>query len=105
MSPMHLQHFYGFTSISLKISASYSAINNILYDEANFVPIDVPHFFFKVFALKVKLLFLRTTSASSTSVEVVTGCKPTTSTVHKIILSGKFGKEQSLFKKSLVLFI
>ena len=33
------------------------------------------------------------------------GCKPTTSTVHKIILSGKFGKEQSLFKKSLVLFI
>ena len=72
MSPMHLQHLYGFTSISLKICASYSATNNILYDEANFVPIDVPRFFFKVFALKVKLLFLRTTSASSTSVEVVT---------------------------------
>ena len=77
----------------------------MLYGGANFAPIAVPRFCFKV-SLKVKMLFLRTTSASS-SVEVVTsfsclrsshlprtdrpsscgmlGSKPATSTVHKII--------------------
>ena len=66
---------YGFSSILLKISSSNSAINNILYGEANFVPfvpIAVHLFCFKDFSLKVKILFLRTTSASSTSVDVVT---------------------------------
>ena len=89
--------------MSSKISSSNQAINNILYGGANFVPIAVPRFCFKVFSIKVKILFLRTTSASSTSVEVVTsfsclksshlrradrpsscgmlGYKPTTSTV------------------------
>ena len=78
----------------------------------------------KFFLLKVKILFLRTTSASSISFDVVTSfschkssclyradrplsCgmleyKSTTSTVHKIISSGKFGKKQSFFKESLV---
>ena len=127
MSSMYLHHRYGLSSISLKISFSNSAINNILYGGANFVPTAVPRFCFKVFSIKVKTLFLRTTSASSTSVEVVTsfsclkssylcrtdrllscgmlGYKPTTSTVHKIISSGKFGKERSFFKKSLVSFM
>ena len=92
----------------------------MLYGGADFVPIAVPRFCFKVFSLKVKILFLRTTSASSTSVEVVTsfsclkssrlrradrpsscgmlGCKPTTSTVHKIISSCKFVKEGTFSK-------
>ena len=72
MSSMYLYHRYGLSSISLKISSSNSAINNILYGGANFVPIAVPRFYFKVFSIKVKILFLRTTSASSTSVEVMT---------------------------------
>ena len=63
---------YGFSSILLKISSSNSAINNIVYGGANVVPIAEPHFCFKFFSLKVKMLFLRTTLASSTSVEVVT---------------------------------
>ena len=33
------------------------------------------------------------------------GYRPTTFTVHKIILSGNFGKERSLFKKSFVSLI
>ena len=124
---MYLHRRYGFSSISLKISSSNSAINNMLYGGENLVPIVVPRFCFKAFSLKVKILFLRTTSASSTSVEVVTlfSCrkssrlrradrpssygileyKPTTSTVHKIISSGKFGKERSFFKRRLVSFM
>ena len=98
----------------------------MLYGGANFVPIAVPRFCFKVFSKKVKKLFLRATSASSTSVEVVIsfsclkssrlgradrpspcgmlGYKPTTSTVHKIISSGKFGKERSFFQKIISIF-
>ena len=68
---MYLHHSYGLSSISLKISSSNYAINNILYSGENFVPIAVPRFCFKVFSIKVKALFLRTTSAGSTSVEVV----------------------------------
>ena len=124
MPSTYLHHRYGFGYISIKLSCSNSAINSILYGGANFVPIAVPHFCFKFFHLKVKILFLRTTTASSTSVEVVTsfsclkssylrsanrpsscgmlGYKPTTSTVHKIISSVKFGKEQSFFKTSLL---
>ena len=123
MSSMYLQHRYGLSSISLKISSSNSAINNIIYGGANFVPIAVPRFCFKVFSLKVKILFLTTTSAGSTSVEVVTsfsclkssrlrradrpsscgmlGYKPATSAMHRIISSGKF-EERSFFRKSLV---
>ena len=67
-----MYHRYGFSSILRKISSSKSAMNSILYGGANFVRITVPRFCFKVFSLKVKILFLRTTSASSTSVEVVT---------------------------------
>ena len=126
-SSMYLHHRYGFSSISLKISYSKLAINNILYGGAHFVPIAVLCFCFKVFSLKVKILFLTTTSESSTSVELVTsfsylkssglrradrpskcemlGYKPTTSTVHKIKSSDKFGKERIFFKKLLVSFM
>ena len=72
MSSMYLHHMYGLNSISRKIYSSNSAINNILYGGANFVPVAVPHFCFKVFSINVKILFLRTTSESSASVEVVT---------------------------------
>ena len=72
ISSMYLHYRYGFSSISLKISSSNSAIDNILYRGANFLPIAMPRFCFKVFSLKVKILFLRSTSASSNSVEVVT---------------------------------
>ena len=61
---MYLCHRYEFSSISLKIFSSNLAINNILYGRAKVC--------FKFFSLKVKILFLRTTSASSTSAEVVT---------------------------------
>ena len=127
MSSIYLHHKYGSSSILLKISSSNAAINNILYGGANFVPIAVHRFCFKVFSLKVKILFLRTTSASSTNVKVVKspsclkssrlrkadrpllcgmlGYKPTTSTVHKIMSSDKFGKERSFFKKSVVSFM
>ena len=120
---MCLHHRYSFSSISFNISSSNLAINDILYGGANFVPVAVPRFFFKIFSLKVKILFSRTTSAGSTSVEVVTsfsclestrlrradrpsscgmlGYKLTTFTVHKIRSSGKFGKERSPFRKSL----
>ena len=94
---------------------------------ANLVPIAVPRICFKVFLPKVKALFFSTTSASSTSVEVLTflsllnsnilcrpdrpsscgvlGYKPATSTEHKIISLGKSVKERSFFKKSLVSFM
>ena len=64
MYSMYLHHRYGFSSISIKISSSNSAINNIMYDGENFVTISVPCFCLKVFSLKVKILFLRTNSAS-----------------------------------------
>ena len=41
---------YGFSSVSLKISPSNLAINNILYCGSNFVPIAVPRFHFKIFS-------------------------------------------------------
>ena len=72
MSSIYFHHRYSFSSISLKISSANSAINNILYGRTNFIPIAVPRFYFKVCSLKVNILFLRTTSASSTSVEAVT---------------------------------
>ena len=72
MPSMYLHHRYGLNSISRKIYSSNSAINNILYGGANLVPVAVPHFFFEVFSINVKILFLRTTSASSASAEVVT---------------------------------
>ena len=72
MSSMYLHHMYGLSFISLTISSSHSGINNILYGEANFVLTPVPRFDFKVFALKVKILCLRTTSAIVNTVEVVT---------------------------------
>ena len=106
MSSKYLHHRYCFSSISLKISSSNLAINNILNGGANFVPIAVSHFCFKIVSLKVKISFLRTTSASSTSAEVVKsfsclktsplcranrpssggmlGYKPTTSTVYLV---------------------
>ena len=124
---MYLRHRYGFSSISLQICSSNSAINNILYGGANFVPIAEHRFFFKAFSLKVKTLFLRTTPTSFTSVEVVTsfscfksshsrradrpyscemlGYKPITSTGHKIIPSGRLGsKERSFLKKIISIF-
>ena len=113
-------------SVLFQGSSSKSVINNILYGGANFVPIVVTRFCFKVFPLKVKILFLRKTAASSNNVEVVTyfSClksnhlrrahrlstcemlryKPATSTLDKVISSGKFSKEKSFFKKSLVPF-
>ena len=122
MSSMYLHHRHGCSFISLKISSSNPIINNILYGGANFAPIAVPRFSVKFFSLKVKILFLRTTSASYNSFEVVTSfsCfkysrlrranrpssrgmlryKSTTPTVYKTISSGKFGKERSFFKKS-----
>ena len=106
MSSKYLHHRYCFSSISLKISSSNLAINNILNGGANFVPIAVSHFCFKFVSLKVKISFLRTTSTSSTSAEVVKsfsclkssplrranrpssggmlGYKPTTSTVYLV---------------------
>ena len=72
MSSVYLHHRYGFSSVSLKISSSNSAINSILYGGAYFVPVAVIHLCFKVFSLKAKILFLKTSSASSTSVEVMT---------------------------------
>ena len=71
MSSMYLHNRYDFTSILLNVSSSNSAISNILYGEGNLVPIAVPRFCFKGFSLKGKMLFLRKTSASSTSVEVM----------------------------------
>ena len=119
---MYLHHRHGCSSISLKISSSNPIINNILYGGANFAPIAVSCFSVKFFSLKVKILFLRTISASYNSFEVVTSfsClkysrlrranrpsssgmlryKSTTPTVYKTISSGKFGKERSFFKKS-----
>ena len=124
MSSMYLHHMYDLSFISLTISSSNSGINNILYGGVNFVSTAVPRFDFKVFALKVKILCLRTTSAIFTTVEVVTsfsclksshlhkadklsscgmlGYKPTKSIVHKIISSGKFGKQRGFFRKSLI---
>ena len=69
---MYLHHRYDFSSISLEISISNLSIKNILYGGENLVTIAVPRFFFKVFSLRVKILFLRTTSASSSSIEVET---------------------------------
>ena len=72
MLSIYLHHMYGLSSVSLKISSSISAELDILHSGANFVPIAASCFCFKVFSLKVKILLLRTTSASSTSVEIVT---------------------------------
>ena len=107
----------GMASVLLhfKISSSISASNIVQYDGARFVSIAVPRYFFKVLSLKAKILFLRTTSASSSCAEVLTSfpclksvrsrradrplpCgmleyKPTISTVHKTISSGKVPKE------------
>ena len=84
-------------------------------------------FCFNVFLSNLKILFLSITSARSQNVSLelyysirlsnrflsagrpssceIFGYRPTTSTVHKIILSGNFGKERSLFKKSFVSLI
>ena len=72
MSSMYLHHMYGLSLISLTISSSNSGINNILYGAANFVSTAVPRFDFKDFALKVKILRLRITSAIFNTTEVVT---------------------------------
>ena len=126
ISFMYLHHRYGLSSISLKISSSNSVINNMLYGGANFIKIAVPRFCFKDFSLKVKILLLITTSASSTSGEVVIsfsclksshlrradrpsscgilGYTSATSTVHKIRSSGKFGKARSFFLKIISIF-
>ena len=64
------------------------------------------------------MLLLGTTSARSKSVSLeiysyvqsglasceISGYRPTTFSVHKTILSGKFGKERSLFKKVICVF-
>ena len=112
---MFLHDWHGLSYISLKMFSTNSAINNILYGEVNFLPIAVTRFCFEVFSFKVKIFSLRTTSASSTSFEIVTffsclksslssraerppswemlGYEPTISTVRKSISSVKFGKE------------
>ena len=54
-----LHRRYGFSSVSLKISSSNSAINNILYDGATFVPVAIPRFCFKVFFPKSKNIVLK----------------------------------------------
>ena len=92
----------------------------MLYGGANLVPIAVPLNWFKVFLLKVKILFFSTTFASSTNVEVLTffsvlnsrlliektdlrhcgilGYKLETSTEHKVISLGRFIKERSFLE-------
>ena len=72
MSSIYFHHRYSFSSISLKICSANSTINNILYGRTNFIPIAVPRFYFKVCSLKVNISFLKTTTASFTSVEAVT---------------------------------
>ena len=53
---MYFHHMYCSSYISLKMSSSNSAIINLLYGGAKFVPISVPHFCFKFFSLKVKII-------------------------------------------------
>ena len=100
-----------------------------------YVPIAVSLFCFNLFLPNLKILFLSTTSARAQSVSLeicfssrnwdmffqsehnyslsadmpsscgISGYRLTTSTTHKIVLAGNFGKERSLFKEAFVYLI
>ena len=127
MSSMYLHRKCGLYSDSFIISSSSSAINKMLYRGANLVPIAVPRFCLSIFFPNVNMLIFVTTSAKSIMVSVDTyfssqlssrflnagrpsSCSmfahnPTTSTVHRIMRSGNFGREHNFFRNSLVSLI
>ena len=96
----------------------------LLHGSAILVPITVPRFCLSVFFSECKYVIFNTTSTKSIMVSVekffsfrlsshflnadrpsscdMFGYNSTTSIVHKIILSGNFGRERSFFRNLLV---
>ena len=118
---LYLHHRYnGLNCAFRRVSPSSSAINKH-YKEVQVLFRWHSVFFILMFFFlpNFKMLLLGTTSARSKSVSLeiysyvqsglasceISGYRPTTFSVHKTILSGKFGKERSLFKKSFVFLI